>query len=139
MAELKTQPNDASVLELLDGIVDESKRDDCYEIMNMMEAATGCQPKMWGTSIIGYGTYHYVYASGREGDWMRLGFSPRKQNITLYLMAGVDRHPELLAKIGKFKTGKSCFYIKKLADVDKDILNELIRANLAEVTRLYGQ
>ena len=100
MAELKTKPNDASVLEFLETIEDEGKRDDCYEIMNMMQEVSGEHPKMWGKSIIGYGTYHYKYASGREGDWMRIAFSPRKQNLTLYLMAGVERHPELLEKVG---------------------------------------
>ncbi len=138
MAELKTKPNDASVLDFLATIEDEAKRDDCYEIMNMMEEVSGDQPKMWGKSIIGYGTYHYKYASGREGDWMKIAFSPRKQNITLYLMAGVEQHPELLEKIGKYKNGKSCFYIKKLADVDTKVLRELMVASLKKLDEIYG-
>ena len=138
MAELKTKPNDANVLGFLETIEDEGKRDDCYEIMNMMEEVSGEQPKMWGKSIIGYGTYHYKYASGREGDWMRIAFSPRKQNLTLYLMAGVERHPELLEKVGKYKNGKSCFYIKKLDDVDRGILKQLMVASLEELEKIYG-
>lgn len=139
MAELKTKPNDASVVEFLDTIGNETKRDDCFEIMNMMQEVTGDEPKMWGTSIIGYGTYHYKYASGREGDWMRIGFSPRKQNITLYLMAGVERNDEILSRIGKYKNGKSCFYINKLSDIDMEVLRELMVASLEHVERIYGE
>ena len=139
MAELKTKPSDDSVLDFLATIEEEQKRDDSYEIMNMMEEVSGEQPKMWGKSIIGYGTYHYKYASGREGDWMRIAFSPRKQNLTLYLMSGVERHPELLEKIGKYKNGKSCFYIKKLDDVDRDVLKELMIASLEEMEKTYGK
>lgn len=138
MAELKTKPNDASVIDFLDTIEDETKRDDSYEIMNMMQEVTGDQPKMWGGAIIGYGTYHYKYASGREGDWMKIGFSPRKQNISIYLMAGVEQHPELLEKVGKYKNGKSCFYIKKLDDVDRDILRQLMVASLKRIEEIYG-
>ncbi len=138
MAELKTKPNDASVVDFLDTIEDETKRDDSYEIMNMMQEVTGDQPKMWGGAIIGYGTYHYKYASGREGDWMKIGFSPRKQNISIYLMAGVEQHPELLEKVGKFKNGKSCFYIKKLDDVDRDVLRQLMVASLKRIEEIYG-
>lgn len=139
MAELKTKLNDASVRAFLDTIEDESKRDDCFEIMNLMKKASGEEPKMWGTSIIGYGTYHYKYASGREGDWMRIGFSPRKQNITLYLMTGVDRNEEIFSRIGKYKNGKSCFYIKKLADVNVGVLEELIATSLEHVESIYGE
>ena len=139
MAELKTRPNDQSVLDFLDSIEDESKRDDCHEIMNMMEEVSGELPKMWGSSIIGYGTYHYKYASGREGDWMRIAFSPRKQNISLYLMTGVERNEEILSRIGKYKNGKSCFYIKRLADVDKDVLKELMIASLEHLNETYGE
>ncbi len=138
MAELKTKPNDASVIDFLDTIEDETKRDDSYEIMNMMQEVTGDQPKMWGGAIIGYGTYHYKYASGREGDWMKIGFSPRKQNISIYLMAGVEQHPELLEKVGKYKNGKSCFYIKKLDDVDRNILRQLMVASLKRIEEIYG-
>ncbi len=139
MAELKTKPNDASVREFLDTIEDEAKRDDCYEIMNMMQEVSGEEPKMWGSSIIGYGTYHYKYASGREGDWMRIGFSPRKLNITLYLLAGVERNAEILSRIGKYKNGKSCFYIKKLDDIDRKVLRELMTASLEHIEDIYGE
>lgn len=139
MAELKTKPNEASVLDFLATIEDKKKRDDCYEIMNMMEEVSGEQPKMWGKSIIGYGTYHYKYASGREGDWMRIAFSPRKQNLTLYLLSGVESHPELLEKIGKYKNGKSCFYIKKLDDIDRNILKQLMIASLEKLQKMYGK
>lgn len=137
MAELKTKPSDASVSAFLDAIEDESKRDDCHEILNMMQEATGDQPKMWGSSIIGFGIYHYKYASGQEGDWMRIGFSPRKQNIALYFMAGSGKHPDLLEKIGKYKTGKSCFYIKRLDDIDRGVLKKLMTANLDKLKKMY--
>lgn len=126
MAELKTKKNDASVEDFLNTIKDEQIRADCFEISKLMSQVTKAEPKMWGSSIIGFGQYHYKYASGRENDWMLVGFSPRKQNITLYIMAGFDRYDELLAKLGKFTTGKSCLYIKKLADVDKKVLKKLV-------------
>ena len=124
MAELKTQVTHASVDEFLQGIRDAKKREDCYQILKIMKKATRADPKMWGTSIVGFGEYHYVYASGREGDWFITGFSPRVQNLTLYMMEGFD--PELLKKLGKFKTGKGCLYINKLEDVDAKVLDELI-------------
>ena len=125
-AELKTKLNDASVDDFINSVDDEQTRADCFEIAKIMKQVTKAEPKMWGTSIIGFGTYHYKGASGREGDWMLVGFSPRKQNLTLYIMAGFDRYDELLKKLGKFTTGKSCLYIKKLADVDKKVLKELV-------------
>lgn len=126
MAELKTKKNDASVEDFLNTIKDEQIRADCFEISKLMSQVTKAEPKMWGSSIVGFGQYHYKYASGRENDWMLVGFSPRKQNITLYIMAGFDRYDELLAQLGKFTTGKSCLYIKKLADVDKKVLKKLV-------------
>jgi hypothetical protein len=124
MAELKTQVTRVSVDKFLQGIKDVKKRDDCYQILKIMKKATRAVPKMWGTSIIGFGDYHYVYESGREGDWFITGFSPRAQNLTLYMMGGLDT--KLLKKLGKFKTGKGCLYINKLEDVDPKVLNELI-------------
>ena len=124
MAELKTRLTKASVEKFLEGIKDEQKRQDCYEILKIMKQATKSEPKMWGTSIIGFGDYHYVYESGREGDWFITGFSPRVQNLTLYIMGGFDG--ETLKKLGKYKTGKGCLYINKLEDVDLKVLNELI-------------
>jgi hypothetical protein len=124
MAELKTRVTKVSVDRFLQGIKDEKKREDCYQILKIMKRATKAEPKMWGTSIIGFGDYHYKYASGREGDWFIAGFSPRVQNLTLYMMGGFDQ--ELLKKLGKYKTGKGCLYINKLEDVDARILNKLI-------------
>jgi hypothetical protein len=128
MAELKTRVTKASVEKFLQGIRDEKKREDCYQILKIMKKATKAEPKMWGTSIIGFGDYHYVYASGREGDWFITGFSPRVQNLTLYMMGGFDQ--DLLKKLGKYKTGKGCLYINKLEDVDTKILNKLITTSV---------
>jgi hypothetical protein len=128
MAELKTKVTKASVDQFLQGINDEKKREDCYQILKIMKRATKAEPKMWGSSIIGFGDYHYVYASGREGDWFVTGFSPRAQNLTLYSMGGFD--PELLKKLGKYKTGKGCLYIKRLEDVDLKVLDELIKTSV---------
>ena len=124
MAELKTQVTKANVNKFLEGIKDEKKRQDCYEILKIMKKATKAEPKMWGTSIVGFGDHHYMYASGREGDWFITGFSPRAQNLTLYMMGGFDS--EVLQRLGKYKTGKGCLYINKLEDVNIKVLNELI-------------
>ena len=126
MAELKTVPTKLSVDKFLRGIADEQKREDCYQILKLMEKATRSKAKMWGTSIVGFGEHHYVYESGREGDWFITGFSPRKQNLTLYMMGGFDQFQDLLPKLGKHSTGKGCLYINKLADVDIKVLKELI-------------
>ena len=125
MAELKTKLNNASVDKFLKGVKDEQTRADCYQIIEMMNKATKAEPKMWGTSIIGFGNIHLKYESGRELDWFPIGFSPRKQNTTLYLMGGLEQK-ELLDKLGKYSTGKGCLYIKKLADVDIKVLNKLV-------------
>jgi hypothetical protein len=124
MAELKTKVTKASVDQFLQGIKDVKKREDCYQILKIMKKATKSEPKMWGPSIIGFGDRHYVYESGREGDWFLAGFSPRIQNLTLYMMGGFDQ--KLLKKLGKYKTGKGCLYVNKLEDVDLKVLNELI-------------
>lgn len=124
-AELKTQKTTQSVDEFLTNVADERVRADCYAIIAMMEKSTGSTAQMWGSSIVGLGHYHYKYESGRENDWFQLGFSPRKQNIALYLMGRNEDLQELLLKLGKYKTGKSCIYIKKLAEVDVNILQQL--------------
>lgn len=129
-AGLKTKVNDASVTGFLRSVEDEQKQTDSFEIARMMEQITKEKPKMWGTSIVGFGSYHYKGASGREGDWMLIGFSPRKQNITLYIMPGFERYPGLMKKLGKHSTGKSCLYIKRLSDVDIDVLKELMTESL---------
>jgi len=125
-AELKTKVNDASVTEFLNSVADEQKRKDSFEILKIMKQITKEQPKMWGSSIIGFGSYHYKGASGREGDWLQIGFSPRKQNITLYIIPGFERYQELMKKLGKYSTGKSCLYVKRLSDVNVDVLKDLI-------------
>lgn len=135
MAELKTKLNNASVDKYLRGITDEQKLADCYQILEFMQKATGAEPKMWGTSIIGFGRYRYKYASGREGNWFLAGFSPRQQNITLYIMSGFDEYNDLLAGLGKFSTGKSCLYIKKLDQVDRKVLKELITKSIRHMQK----
>jgi hypothetical protein len=126
----KTQENDASVLNFINQVEDEQKRADSFEIMELMESISGAPPKMWGGSIIGFGKYHYKYDSGREGDFMRIGFSPRKQNLSLYIISGFSRYDDIMSRLGKYKTGKSCLYIKRLSDVDRDVLKELCKASL---------
>jgi hypothetical protein len=133
MAELKTQPNDQNVEAFLDSIPDEKKRRDCYTILEIMRQATQAEPKMWGSNIVGFGSYRYIYASGQTGDWFLVGFSPRKQNVTLYLMAGFEQYDELLAALGKHKTGKACLYIKRLGDIDLPTLKELVRQSAAHM------
>ncbi|MBE7543936.1 MAG: DUF1801 domain-containing protein [Bryobacteraceae bacterium] len=130
MAELKTKQTQASVSAFLDAVENEQRRADCRTVLNLMRAVTGEEPKMWGPSMVGFGSYHYKYASGREGDWFVTGFSPRKQDLTLYIMAGFDRYDELMAKLGKYKTGKSCLYLKRLSDVDLGVLRELVAASV---------
>ena len=127
MAVLKTQKNDTSVKGFLQQVEDVKKRDDCFRLLEMMEKVTGEDAKMWGSAIIGFGDYHYKYASGREGDWFRVGFSPRKQNLTLYLMSGIAGNQDFLQKLGKHKVGKGCLYIKQLDDVDEAVLIQLIQ------------
>ena len=136
MAELKTKQNEQSVTDFLQAVPDERKRDDSFAILELMKEVTGQEPKMWGDSIIGFGNYHYKYATGREGDWFLTGFSPRKQNLTLYIMSGFDEYDELLKKLGKYKTGKACLYINKLADVEISVIKELIQKS---VSHLSGQ
>ena len=126
MAELKTKKTKASVAEFLNAIEDPQKRKDSKTIVKMMKEATGMKPAMWGASMVGFGNYHYKYASGREGDWFLTGFAPRKQDLTLYIMDGFKSYKPLMKRLGKYKTGKACLYIKRLDDVDVVALRELI-------------
>lgn len=126
MADLKTKKTTASVAEFIKSISDDQTRKDCQTVSKLMEKATGAKPKMWGPSIVGFGDYHYKYESGREGDWFITGFSPRKQNLTLYIMAGFSANDDLMKKLGKYKTGKSCLYVKSLDDIDMKVLEKLI-------------
>lgn len=137
MADLKTRPNDASVDAFLRAVGDETKIKDCHKIMEIMQQITGYPPKLWGSGIIGFGSYHYVYESGREGDWPLTGFSPRKQNISLYIMSGFGDHEKLLAKLGKHKIGKSCLYVKKLEDINTSILKEMIEESVEKISKKY--
>jgi hypothetical protein len=130
MAEPKTTPTRASVKAFIDAVENPDRRRECRAIMKLMKAATGVSPKMWGSSIVGYGSYHYKYASGREGDWPVTGFSPRKQALTVYIMPGFARYEPLLKKLGPHKTGVSCLYIKRLSDIDLDVLDRLVRASV---------
>lgn len=134
MSELKTKPNDQDVTEFLERVTSETKKKDSYVLLKLMEEVTGEPAKMWGPSIIGFGTHHYKYESGREGDWFLVGFSPRKASFSLYLMdckEGWDS--ESLARLGKCKTGKACLYINKLADVDMTVLRELIEKSVKDI------
>lgn len=135
MAELKTKANAASVDKFLKEVKDEKKRHDCFRIVEMMKEATKSEPRMWGTSIVGFGSYHYVYKSGREGDWFLTGFSPRKQNLSLYIMPGFDEYEGLLKRLGKDTTGKACLDIKELEDVDNKVLKELISKSVQKMAK----
>jgi hypothetical protein len=126
VAEPKTTKTDASVAEFLATVADERRRSDAQALCALMTEVTGVQPAMWGPSIVGFGSYKYEYGSGRRGEWLTVGLSPRKQNLTLYLAAGIDRFPELLGRLGKHTTGKGCLYLKRLSDVDLDVLRQLV-------------
>ena len=135
MAENKTQRNDGDVMAYLESVSNKRRREDSLVVLKIMEEVTGEPAELWGTSIVGFGTYHYKYESGREGDFMITGFAPRKQALTLYIMGGFERHEELLAKLGKHRTGSSCLYINKLADVDLDVLREIVTESVAHMRR----
>ena len=138
MSENKTKPTNASVVQFLNSIENEARRIDSFTILEKMKAITGKPAVMWGDSIVGFGSYHYKYDSGREGDMLITGFSPRKQNLTLYIIDGFKRYQELLPKLGPHKTGKSCLYIKKLSDIDMDILTELITTSFTHFDKKYN-
>ena len=137
MAEQKTKPSNQSVSSFLDSIADEMKRMECYAILDMMKRVTKTEPKIWGTGLVGFGNYHYKYASGHEGDCFVTGFAPRKGALTLYITAGVERFPKLLAKLGKHKTGKGCLYIKTLDDVNLSVLEDLVKQSVEHTRATY--
>jgi hypothetical protein len=137
MAENKTKGNKGGVTAFLNAVDDPRKRSDARKVAAMMRKATGKRARMWGSSIVGFGSYHYKYASGHEGDWALVGFSPRKQNLTVYIMPGFDEFPTLMQKLGKYKTGKSCLYLKKLDDVDEAVLQELIDQSVKVMRKRY--
>lgn len=132
--ENKTQITNQSVEAFLNGVENEKRRKDSFKILELMQQITGHEPKMWGPSIIGFGTYHYKYASGREGDFLATGFSPRKTALTLYIMSGFSNYDELMGKLGKYKTGKSCLYVKNLEDLNLNVLRELIKTSYDFIT-----
>lgn len=138
MAELKTKENDASAKDFLDDVEDEQKRTDSYTLLKMMEKISGEPPKMWGGAIVGFGNYHYKYSSGSEADWMLTGFSPRKPNLSVYLMAGFDQLGDELAMLGKHKSSKGCLYIKKLSDIDEKVLQVMIKKSIGLTKKRYG-
>ncbi len=136
MAKLKTKPNNKSVTAFLKS-VDEKRREDCQMLLTLMKRVTGKKPSMWGDGIVGFGEYHYKYKSGREGDWFVTGFSPRKQNISVYIMPGFSKYKSTLNKLGKHKTSVSCLYIKKLTNVDIKQLERLVTQSVKDMAKLY--
>src|SRR5688572_26084472 len=138
--EIKTKKTTASVEKFILSVDDEGRRDDCFAVLEIMKAITKEEPAMWGTAIVGFGSYHYIYASGQEGDWPVAAFSPRKQNLTLYMMPGVyEKNPELMKKLGKYKTAVSCLYVKKLSDLHLPTLKQLIKISLAELKKYVAE
>ena len=138
MGELKTKPTDDSVDSLVAAIDDEAKRKGFLTLLAMMERVTGQSPVVWNSGLVGFGTYHYKYASGQEGDWFPVGLAARKANLTVYLGAGLEYSEDLLAKLGKYKTGKGCLYIKRVSDIDLAVLEELVTDSYARMRELYG-
>jgi hypothetical protein len=138
MAELKNKQTKASVEKFINSVSDKKRREECNTILKLMKHITKSEPKMWGGSMVGFGSYHYKYESGREGDWFITGFSPRKQNLTLYVMAGFEGYAELMKKLGKHKTGKSCLYVKRLEDIDMNLLKELLSKSFEHVRKQFA-
>ena len=134
MGESKTQPTGASVDDFLEAVADDGRRADCRQLAKIMQRATGAEPKMWGANMVGFGSYHYVYESGREGDMFLTGFAPRRNDLTLYIMGGLSHYDAILRRMGRFKSGKSCLYVKRLADLDLAVLEELINASVRRIT-----
>ena len=137
MAENKTQPTKARVSDFLNAVENPQRRADARKVAAMMRRATGKRATMWGPSMVGYGKYHYRYESGCEGDWMLTGFSPRKQNLVVYIMPGFKPFESLMGRLGKYKTGKSCLYINKLQDVDERVLEKLIKDSVQLMKKRY--
>lgn len=137
MAELKTKKNDSDIIEFLNKIDNEEKKTDCFKLLELFEQLTNETPKMWGTSIVGFGSYHYKSDSGREGEWFLTGFSPRKQNLTIYIIAGFGEYDDIMQNLGKYKTGSSCLYVKKLADIDLEKLKTLVEKSVAHLKKRY--
>lgn len=139
MSELKTKQNRQSVKAFIASIEDETKRKDANATLKLMRDITGQKARMWGSSIVGFGTYHYKYKSGHEGDWFITGFSPRKQDFTIYIMPGFSKYEKLMSKLGKYKTGKSCLYVKRLSDIDIKVLKQLVTRSVKDMAKIYPQ
>lgn len=137
MPENKTQPTSADVLAFLQAVENDRRHEDALEMLQIMGDISGEPARMWGPSIVGFGSYHYKYESGREGDFLQVGFSPRKANLVCYIMLGFKGYEDLMKRLGKYKTGKSCLYINKLDDIDRDVLRELITKSLADLRTKY--
>lgn len=137
MSEQKTKPTNHPVEDFINLVDNPKKRDEAYILLDLMKEVTGEEPKMWGPSIIGFGSYHYKYESGHEGDSLRVGFSPRKAKHSIYIMPGLDRYPDLMDKLGKYKTGKSCLYVNKLADIDMEILRKLVKCSYIDIKEMF--
>lgn len=137
MAELKTKVGSEDMNDFLNKVTPDQKRKDCFQLLEMLINITGIQPKIWGNAIVGFGTFQYKQKSGQAGDWFMAGFSPRKQNISIYTMSGFNQHEPLMCKLGKFKTGVGCLYINRLSDIDVKVLNELMRLSFDEMKNKY--
>ena len=137
MSELKTKPNKKSVKRFLNAIGNEKRKQDAYVLLDLLQELSGKPAVLWGDSIVGFGSYHYKYATGREGDWPVTGFSPRKQNLSIYVMLGFSRYQALMDELGKYKTGKSCLYVNKLEDIDMAILKKLLKRSIADMRKAY--
>ena len=139
MSKVKTALNDGNVNQFIDSIAHPQRKEDSVFLLQLMKEITGLEPKMWGTSIVGFGSYHYRYESGREGDWFVTGFSPRKQSMTIYIMPGFRQYDKLMQQLGKHKTGKSCLYINKLTDVNHVVLRELVAQSVEYMNQKYNK
>ena len=137
MTSLKTQPYDRNIPEFLSKVENPQKREDCFTLLDLMKEETGEEPQYWHSNMVGFGQYHYQYDSGHEGDWFLAGFSPRKQNLTIYIMSGFEQYEELMEKLGKYKTGKSCLYVNRLSDIDLNVLRELIQKSVKYMREKY--
>lgn len=138
MAENKTKETEKSVEDFINAVEDQKKRQDSFELLKLFQEVSGFEPKMWGDSIVGYGSYHYKYDSGREGDFLLIGFSPRKNAISLYLSCDIEgQHASILSKLGKFKNGKSCLYVNKLEDINIEVLKDMVRASMDFTLKKY--
>lgn len=138
MSDNKTKPTELSVIDFINAVENETKRNDCFRLIDIMKDLTGHEPVMWGDSLVGFGTYHYKYESGREGDFFLTGFSPRKTALTIYIMSGFKPFEDKLPQLGKYKTGSSCLYIKKLDDLDLPILKEMITYSIKYISTKYA-